>query len=126
MEEAGVVAKCDCCICSKIQQIVKSYQNTHQHKNQTGHGTCDQQKMDIEVYGKCRHYDLLDPILGGWPSMNPLLTNKSDVANPDFDFIADVGNEAEKVAEEGSFALLMSPGKQFKHDSQPLQLHQKK
>lgn len=44
----------------------------------------------------------LDPILGDLPSAKPLLiTNQMwQILN----FIADVGNEVEKVAEEGSVA----------------------
>ncbi len=44
----------------------------------------------------------LDPILGDLPSAKPLLTTNQmwQILN----FIADVGNEAEKVAEEGSVA----------------------
>lgn len=53
-EEAGVVAKREpATIFTKIQEIVTSYQDADQHNR-----TYDQRKMENEVYGTCRYYDL--------------------------------------------------------------------
>lgn len=59
-------------IVSKIKEIMSSYKRAHQIKNQTG------QSMD-NVYAGCKNWDILDPILGCRPSVQPLFTNKQNV-----------------------------------------------
>jgi hypothetical protein len=73
--EARIVSFCSIdSIISKIKEIVSSYKRAHQIKNQTG------QSMD-NVYAACKHWDILDPILGCHPSVQPLFTNKQNVVD---------------------------------------------
>jgi hypothetical protein len=58
----------------KIKGIRSSYKRADQIKSQTG------QLMD-NVYTACKHWDILDPILGCCPSVQPLFTNKQEIVD---------------------------------------------
>jgi hypothetical protein len=79
MQEARIISVCFIeSIVAKIKEIVSSYKKAHQIKNQTG------QTID-NVYVACKHWDILDPILGCCPLVQPLFTNKLnivDIASP--------------------------------------------
>ncbi len=95
LEEAGVLVKREpSTIITKIQEIVKSFRDEHQYKHQTGHGTADKSLLEKEVYGICKHYDALLPILGDRPSTKPLLTNKSMHSNSLHDDAASVSSSS--------------------------------
>jgi hypothetical protein len=75
--EAGIVVnRTTDSIIHKIKELVSSYKDAHQVKHRTGQGIVDKDKLDDEVYGICKYYDLLDPILSDRPAIKPRLTNK--------------------------------------------------
>jgi hypothetical protein len=85
-------------IVSKIKEIVSSYKRAHQIKNQTG------QSMD-NVYAACKHWDILDPILGCRPSVQPLFTNKQnvvDITSPTVDCTPACHNRKKSVSHNSS------------------------
>jgi len=74
IQKAGIVVnRSTDSIIHKVKELVTSYKEAHRIRNQTG------QSMD-NVYAACKHFDILDPILGSRPSVKPLLTNK-DIVN---------------------------------------------
>jgi len=93
--EARIVSFCSIdSIISKIKEIVSSYKRAHQIKNQTG------QSMD-NVYAACKHWDILDPILGCHPSVQPLFTNKQnvvDITSPALDLTPTCRNSKKSVS----------------------------
>jgi hypothetical protein len=71
IREAGIkVNRNNDSIIKKITELVKSYKDAHHIKNQTG------QSME-NVHAACKYFDVLDPILGCRPSIQPIMTNKT-------------------------------------------------
>jgi hypothetical protein len=54
---------------TKIYELVNSYKQAHHIKSQTS------ESME-NVYAACKYFDVLDPILGSRPSVQPCVMNK--------------------------------------------------
>jgi hypothetical protein len=61
-------------IANKINKLVRQYRDAIAFKNSTG-----QQHMSDAVYGICKYFKELDPILHDHPLAIPLLTNKQSL-----------------------------------------------
>lgn len=100
LESGIVVNRTTDSIIHKIKELVSSYKDAHQVKHRTGQGVVDKDKLDDEVYGICKYYDLLDPILGDRPAIKPRLTNKQ-IINGEIDVEAlKTGSALSSDAEE--------------------------
>ncbi len=79
IEDAGILANRTAdSIITKIYELVSSYKQAHHIKNQSG------ETME-NVYAACKYFDVLDPILGSQPSIQPRLTNKTARAEKESD-----------------------------------------
>ncbi len=105
-ESSIVVNRTTNSIIHKIKELVSSYKDAHQVKHRTGQGVIDKDKLDGEVYGICKYYDLLDPILGDRPAIKPRLINKQ-IINGEIDVEAlKTGSALTSDAEEVEVVML--------------------
>ena len=63
-------------IANKINELVRSYRDAIAFKNSTGQQHLSDEDMENAVFGICKYFNELDPILRDRPSTEPLLTNK--------------------------------------------------
>jgi hypothetical protein len=63
-------------IANKINELVRQYRDAIAFKNSTGQQHLSEEDMENAVFGICKYFNELDPILRDHPSTNPLLTNK--------------------------------------------------
>ena len=92
IEDAGIVANRTAdSIITKIYELVSSYKQAHHIKNQSG------ETME-NVYAACKYFDVLDPILGSRPSIQPRLTNKTARAEKELDADNNLHSPNQKTA----------------------------
>lgn len=92
IEDAGILANRTAdSIITKIYELVSSYKQAHHIKNQSG------ETME-NVYAACKYFDVLDPILGSRPSIQPRLTNKTARAEKESDADNNLHSPNQKTA----------------------------
>jgi hypothetical protein len=92
IQDAGIIANRSAdSIITKIYELVSSYKQAHHIKNQSG------ETME-NVYAACKYFDVLDPILGSRPSIQPRLTNKTTRAEKESDADNNLHSPNQKTA----------------------------
>lgn len=107
IRESGIVVNCTTdSIIHKIKELISSYKDAHKVKHMTGQGIVDKDEIDDEVYGICKYYDLLDPILGDRPAIKPRLTNKQIINGEIHPEALKTGSSASSDVEEKEVTMV--------------------